>query len=363
VTKQSGLGLFYADGQISTTEAQAVTLLGKLFTFSGFNANNGYAPFPNVYLFEPSGERGGTFTRLTDMPAMDDGAFGGVTHAGFATDGRSIYWASGYHTNSGGDKQSFGSRQAWRYDPQADPKYPGSGAASNSNPYSRLPDLPKAHNEAGSEEPAAGQLAYVAYEKDGVPKRELYYIGGSSGGARLYDLDVNWALDLDNPQAGWQQRAPLPIARHHAAAVVLDGQIYVIGGQQRHDGDLISRAEMHRYDPQTNVWTRLADVPSIVKDDPKEQANSSDQRGRNHHSSTTVVLGGRIIIMNGQAQHRVPTNDVVAYDPKTNTWTPLTSTPHARHSGIGAAIDGKLYVGSGAESGSQQMWVGLPVLD
>lgn len=53
----------------------------------------------------------------------------------------------------------------------------------------------------------------------------------------------------------WSSRAPMPTARSHAAAVVLDGKIWVIGGEEKRS--VPSRA-VEVYDPATDTWMRRA---------------------------------------------------------------------------------------------------------
>lgn len=48
----------------------------------------------------------------------------------------------------------------------------------------------------------------------------------------------------------------LNVERYHAAAVVLAGKIYVVGG--RDNDDLSIRSE--RYDPESNRWTAVAEL-------------------------------------------------------------------------------------------------------
>lgn len=55
--------------------------------------------------------------------------------------------------------------------------------------------------------------------------------------------------------AAWSDRAPMPTARSHAAAAVLDGKIWVIGGEEKRS--VPSRA-VEVYDPVSNKWQRRA---------------------------------------------------------------------------------------------------------
>ncbi|MEB3328757.1 MAG: kelch repeat-containing protein [Candidatus Sericytochromatia bacterium] len=53
----------------------------------------------------------------------------------------------------------------------------------------------------------------------------------------------------------WQEVAPMPTPRAHAAAVVVAGKVWVIGGEERND--VPSRA-VEVYDPATDTWTLRA---------------------------------------------------------------------------------------------------------
>jgi N-acetylneuraminic acid mutarotase len=341
------------DYPISISEAQAVTLGGKLFTFSGFSSSTGFSPVPNAYAYDPVVNK---WISITDFAAFNNGAKPGGTHVGVTTDGTYIYFASAYSATSG-QGQIFNSKYVWRYDPAADPKL-NLSLPPTSNPYTRLADLPSPR--------AAGQLAYVEYtDSAGELKNELHYIGGTyRPDGRIdppstYDLDAHVAIDINKAvdrSATWQTRAPLPNARHHASSAVIDGKIFFIGGQQGHDGKLVAQRDVHIYDPKTNTWQTGAPLPVVpATTDPQSQ-------GRNHVGNATLVLGGRIILVGGQSKHSTALATVLAYDPQANEWTQLTSLPQGRHSAVAGAIDGRIYLSSGNGAGRSSL-VGVPQLD
>lgn len=68
------------------------------------------------------------------------------------------------------------------------------------------------------------------------------------------------ALDLDASGRGWVERASFPgVPRDQARAVVVGGQIFVLGGvgvaEQGAPATMLD--DVHRYDPVTDVWSRM----------------------------------------------------------------------------------------------------------
>lgn len=220
-----------------------------------------------------------------------------------------MYLVSGYVASSPGSGQRFGSVEAWRYDVGDDA-------------YVALPDLPV--------ERSAGQLEHL----DG----QLHYFGGTNL-ARTEDTAEHYVLDLADLAAGWTEAAPLPNARHHLGAAVLDGLIYAVGGQHGHDAALVTQDDVHAYDPASDSWTQVADLPAAL----------------GHISSQTFVLDGRIVVAGGELAHGGPYSaEVHAYDPLSDTWsTSSTPLPQSRSSAVGGPVgDGfVLSGGNGRASG------------
>ena len=57
----------------------------------------------------------------------------------------------------------------------------------------------------------------------------------------------------------WSRGASIPRALHHAAAVGLNGKLYVIGGFLE---GWTPTDEVHEYDPASDRWQRLAALPT-----------------------------------------------------------------------------------------------------
>ena len=296
-----------ASQQYTVSEAQGEVVNGKLYSFGGFDSQkSGFTPTSRAYVYDPSAN---SWKAIAPMPPMNGTNHGGVTHAGFTNDGQDIYFAGGYTSNAKGTGQIFGTKEAWKY-------------RVAENKYVRLPDLPIAV--------AAGQLEYL----DG----KLHHISGTNA-ARTMDLGDHYALDLNNPDAGWKTLAPLPSPRQHAGSAVFDGKIYYIGGQTGHDSKLTTKKDVHSYDPATDTWTKMADMPA------PEGTN-----GRGHISSSVVVANDRLLVLGGETSHGQRTSMVSAYTPTTNTWEYLTALPAARYSGVAGFLGGDLYYTGGASA-------------
>ncbi len=81
---------------------------------------------------------------------------------------------------------------------------------------------------------------------------KLYVIGGATGGQ--YGEDTQYAdVDVFDPATrAWTKAAPLQTPRMKAGACVIDGKIYVYGGQNSTSGLLDS---LEIYDPAANSWS------------------------------------------------------------------------------------------------------------
>ncbi|WP_230679912.1 kelch repeat-containing protein [Pontibacter rufus] len=296
-----------ASQQYSVSEAQGEVVNGKLYSFGGFDSQKSvFTPTSRAYVYDPAAN---TWKAIAPMPPMNGTSFGGVTHAGFATDGTDIYFAGGYTSNAKGLGQIFGTKEVWKY-------------SVAENKYERLPDLPIVV--------AAGQLEYL--------NGKLHHISGTNA-ARTRDLGNHYVLDLRNPEAGWKTLAPLPTPRQHAGSAVFGGKIYYIGGQTGHDTELITRKDVHRYDPATDTWAKMADLPA-----------PGGTNGRGHISSSVVVADNRLLVLGGETSHGHTTSMVSAYTPATNTWENLTPLPAARFSGVAGFLAGNIYYTGGASA-------------
>lgn len=252
------------------SEAHCLLYNGEMYFFNGFstditieNSCEKYNPVTDQWI------------ELAGMPSREDGQIGGVTHNGIALVGDTVWIVGGRI----GDHPGPVTNKVWWYKISTDTWIPG-------------PDLPMPTGGGG-----LGRLG-----------RKLHYVGGFDADASC-DVDYHLVYDLDNPEAGWQDltaSSPMPEPRNHFGTVVLGGKMYVIAGQNGHDGckDGEDVNPVHVYDPVTDSWTELADFP----------------HNESHIEPSTFTLDGKIYVVGGQ----VIGNKVHEYDPATNQWSELS---------------------------------------
>jgi N-acetylneuraminic acid mutarotase len=185
---------------------------------------------------------------------------------------------------------------------------------------------------------------------------KIYLFGGGAqpdpAGGNWVPLNNSW--EYDPAKDTWKALAPMPTARGSAAAAVVGGKIYVIGGASVHPGAKIvslTPAGPHRslttnemYDPATDKWESRSPMPTA----------------RNHASIGMVngkiyVLGGRVgsVFVNASA-----TDIVEEYDPSADSWGIARARMPTARSGVAyGTYGGKIYVAGGEYLNSQVVGV------
>jgi len=264
-------------------EATTVVFNDKLYAFGGFKDNQ-WRVLRDYEVYDPATNK---WTKLGTLPVgMAE------THLGATTDGTYMYFAGGLagdYQNT--DPPQVTKDQVYRYDPAA-------------NTWTQIATLPAPRG--------AGGLALVG--------RELHYIGGFPED-NFSNPGTHWVYNLDTK--AWTTAPSMPDPKDHFSTVVLNGQIYCLGGEHGHHELHDQSVTAHRYDPVTQTWTTLANAPT-----PKS-----------HDEGATFVSDGKIIMAGGQIDTsnaiQQPTNQVVAYDPTTDRWSTIGALPAARQ---GASI-------------------------
>jgi N-acetylneuraminic acid mutarotase len=140
----------------------------------------------------------------------------------------------------------------------------------------------------------------------------------------------------------WKRKADIPTARGGQSSSVVDGKIYVIGGNTSEPNpQLVMSVEV--YDPITDSWTQKADIPT----------------GRTLLS--TSVVDGKIYVIGGTTRDYVGRSTLEVYDPATDTWTRKADMPTPRAALSASAVNGKIYVMGGARN--LNYLVGLPTVE
>ena len=73
-----------------------------------------------------------------------------------------------------------------------------------------------------------------------------------------HDRSIGDNEEYDPKTDRWQSRAAIPNVRSGVAAAVLDGKVFVFGGEY----DRATRSDVESYDPATNQWQRWAPMPT-----------------------------------------------------------------------------------------------------
>ncbi len=223
--------------------------------------------------------------------------------------------------------------------------YVFAGLAPGFKPRGYVYEYDPTSNAWTQKKPMAVPTHHVAFaEYNG----KIYGFGGfvlPASGPPAWE-PVNNAWEYDPKDDSWKALAPMPSKRGAAAAAVVDGKIYVIGGAGLQPGStdtaIVVPTTPHRalgtveaYDPATNTWRTRSPMPTA----------------RNHLAVATVngkiyAIGGRT----GAVFIRLATNtDVVEeYDPATDHWgLARAKMPTARSSLCSGAYDGRIYVAGG----------------
>jgi hypothetical protein len=165
-----------------------------------------------------------------------------------------------------------------------------------------------------------GAAAAVVWQGD------IYVVGGNTMGHN--DGAVPW-LDRYDPQTGnWQILADAPHARDHFTAVIIDGLLVAAGGRASNAAANVfanTIAATNIYDFTTGVWRVGADIPS-----PRAGAVS-------------VGAGDELIVAGGEGSTQgAAFAETEAYNVNTDQWRSLQPLLTARH-GSGAAVIGSTW--------------------
>ncbi len=173
---------------------------------------------------------------------------------------------------------------------------------------------------------------------------KIYVIGGWHA---IGEWNPQWEaltrVDVYDPTMDtWTRKADMPTGRGHTNACVVDGKIYVIGGDSGPGDSPIPTVEV--YDPVTDSWTQKDDMPT-----------------RRRWFSTCVV-DGIIYVIGGNSQP-VHLTTVEAYDPMTDTWTTKADMFTGRSFLATCVVDGLIYAIGGGAAGKVAVEVYDPTTD
>jgi N-acetylneuraminic acid mutarotase len=145
-------------------------------------------------------------------------------------------------------------------------------------------------------------------------------MGGQADGELVSETEV-----FDG--TAWRDVAAIPTPRDHLAAVT-DGQyVYAVGGRALSADANI--AALERYDPATDVWDKLPDMPTA--------------RG----GLGAALVGRRIVAAGGESVTGV-FDTVESYDLDAGTWSALPPMGVPRHGVAAVSVGSAIYTLGGA---------------
>jgi N-acetylneuraminic acid mutarotase len=181
-----------------------------------------------------------------------------------------------------------------------------------------------------------------------VVNGKIYVMGGQYLVTLSLVSPVSSNYVYDPQTDNWTQLAPLPVGVGGYASAVVDGKIYIISGanepKNSRDWEPINLVQI--FDPKTNQWTNGTSIPTPVYNAKACVITEPSGEKRIH------VIGGQLIYywydltyIDGVDLHQV-------YDPETDTWTNATAMPTPR-TGLGlAVVYNQIYAIGGEHNGT-----------
>lgn len=173
----------------------------------------------------------------------------------------------------------------------------------------------------------APKLPSFRYESGaGIVNNKIYVIGGITA-PTVYTVTKKVEC-FDVNTSTWSQVANYPVIVHHPGVTNDDKHIYVVGGCGLR---ISSRDDIHRYDPLTNQWQRLPNMPT------------------KRCALGVAYLNGKVYAAGG-ADNKTPLSTFEEYDIATATWQKLPDMPTSREHTFAVATNGKVYVLGGYQN-------------
>ena len=154
----------------------------------------------------------------------------------------------------------------------------------------------------------------------------MFVIGGFGP-----DNEAVGTVEVYDPASDrWETRTPLPAPTHHAAAAVIEGRLYVVGGYSGGRVSWTPLRTVYEYDEARSSWATRA---------PLRQARGG---------LAVVALGGRLHAVGGSGDSASAAHEV--YEPIPDRWTDAPPMPTARDHLAAVAFQGKLWAMGGRTS-------------
>ena len=192
-----------------------------------------------------------------------------------------------------------------------------------------------------------------AYFSTAVVEDKIYLIGGT-----LFENDRDGPFGMSlvevyDPQTNtWERVADMPTARTGTQAAVVAGKIYVLAGKASRDNQAVNFKTwkvVEMYDPHTDTWVRKQDM--FLR---------RSAFGIGVVAGKIYAIGGNIHPGDRKPEDPRRVDLVEVYDPATDTWAKRADMPTRRDGVEAGVIRDTLYAIGG--SGWPQTWDGGPFL-
>ena len=141
-----------------------------------------------------------------------------------------------------------------------------------------------------------------------------------------FSTSIVWATE-----DSWVTLEPMPTARYDLGVVVVDGKIYVIGGDRSGPNPSLGNNEM--YEPATDTWTTKEPMPTARR------------------NFGITVFENKIYVMGGDSSSGGPLGENEVYEPETNSWETKASLPTDRVGLCLETVDDLIYAIGGNRHG------------
>lgn len=266
------------------TEVAAAALEGKIYVVGGFEKPSlsnvlNFTITPSVEMYDPATDR---WTSKRPLPV-------GLHHVGIGVAGGRLYIIGGY--GKSGLSVWNPVTTVYAYDPTTDtwteraPMPTARGALSVTEHDGKLYAIGGYDQKANNAQVEVYDPARNVWTTAASPPRDhlaaaavagkIYAIGGRVNG----DYSQNLALvEMYDPAVDrWTRVSDLPTARSGITAAVVEGKIYVFGGE----GAAGTFNQNEVYDPEQNKWQTMLPMPTA------------------RHGLGSAVVQGRIYVISG----------------------------------------------------------------
>ncbi len=157
----------------------------------------------------------------------------------------------------------------------------------------------------------------------------IYLSGGIAESGKYESASNDFMVwDTAHPENGWRLLPPLPgKPRFTHAMTANQGRVYVFGGATAGGPDVQNLQDAYVFDPSTNEWTRLPDLPMPRR------------------AWAAVVRGSDLFLIGGYTN--TYETDVFQFDAATRRLRPAGTLPHPSVAAIAVSVNGNFVVTGG----------------